>query len=590
MKNKYSIFSLSLCYILMFIAGFIYFPKWEMTDNEATISWDVSGYYLYLPATFIYKDVKKLSFNDSMLVKYKSSPLFQAFKHESGNYVMKYPAGQAVMMSPFFFIGHAFASNSDQYPPDGFSYPYQKAIGIGLFLYALIGLFVLRKVLLRYYKDTTVAIVLIALVFGTNYLDFSSIDQGMTHNTLFMLYSIVLYQTILFYEKLQFRRLYFIAFLIGLMTLIRPTEVIAVIIPVFWGISSWAELKQRISFIAQHILKYIVCIVPFIAVISLQLIYWKWVSGSWIVYSYEEQGFTWFPPHLKNYLFSYRSGWLLYCPMMILAFVGVFPYVSRKQNILAVGFYFFVSLYIVSAWDIWWYGGRAMIQSYPVLAFIMAAFIQFIHTKRLYTYIFYPIFVFFIYYNLWWTHHSHRGNIQVVESTKGYFWATVCRWEEREDDKILLDNPDLFPKPKPILKPLYTIRLSEHIDSLESNIDTVTNSINLNKINQFSPRLSFQWIYPKVEWIRVSANFKAMPKEWDIWKMTQMVVEFKYKGNLIKSNLIRLHRLLNTDEWKEIDMDVKVPKGQIDRVEVNFWNAGSDNAILIQDIQIMSME
>jgi hypothetical protein len=153
-----------------------------------------------------------------------------------------------------------------------------------------------------------------------------------------------------------------------------------------------------------------------------------------------------------------------------------------------------------------------------------------------------------------------------------------------------LDNPDLFPKPKPILKPLYTIRLSEHIDSLESNIDTVTNSINLNKINQFSPRLSFQWIYPKVEWIRVSANFKAMPKEWDIWKMTQMVVEFKYKGNLIKSNLIRLHRLLNTDEWKEIDMDVKVPKGQIDRVEVNFWNAGSDNAILIQDIQIMSME
>ena len=53
-----------------------------------------------------------------------------------------------------------------------------------------------------------------------------------------------------------------------------------------------------------------------------------------------------------------------------------------------------------------------------------------------------------------------------------------------------------------------------------------------------------------------------------------------------------MHQLLKSNDRKEIgiDMDVKVPKGQIDRVEVNFWNAGSDNAILIQDIQIMSME
>ena len=92
------------CAVLILFTGMFYYPKWSKPGSEATISWDVSGYYMYLPAAFIYKDLKKCAFKDSILAKYQPSPDFQqAFLHPSGNYVMKYPAGQAIMMLPLLF-------------------------------------------------------------------------------------------------------------------------------------------------------------------------------------------------------------------------------------------------------------------------------------------------------------------------------------------------------------------------------------------------------------------------------------------------------------------------------------------------------
>jgi hypothetical protein len=80
-----------ICVIAVFYTTFIYYPKWKNTGTEATISWDVSGYYYYLPAIFIYNDLKKLGFKDSIEAKYKpAGSFYQAFLHANGNYVMKY--------------------------------------------------------------------------------------------------------------------------------------------------------------------------------------------------------------------------------------------------------------------------------------------------------------------------------------------------------------------------------------------------------------------------------------------------------------------------------------------------------------------
>ena len=105
-----SFFALLFC--IAFILGtHAYYPKWQMTKTEATISWDVSGYYFYLPALLIYKDLRKVEFRDSIVQQYEmSSGGYQAYDHESGNRVMKYSAGMSLQYLPFFAIAHSVAT------------------------------------------------------------------------------------------------------------------------------------------------------------------------------------------------------------------------------------------------------------------------------------------------------------------------------------------------------------------------------------------------------------------------------------------------------------------------------------------------
>ena len=110
--KKYSSIALLICYAIMAYTAFIYHPRWKEQHTEATISWDASGYYMYLPALFIYEDIKECKFKDSILEKYYPTPNFQqaAVHEKSGNYVMKYSSGQALVSLPFFAVGHIWAS------------------------------------------------------------------------------------------------------------------------------------------------------------------------------------------------------------------------------------------------------------------------------------------------------------------------------------------------------------------------------------------------------------------------------------------------------------------------------------------------
>src|ERR1017187_1526723 len=103
-NNKLSRYCWFLCVAVMCYTGFFFYPRWKQSNSEATISWDVSGYYWYLPSIFIYKDLKHQAFKDSIIWKYHPSnaDFQQAIKAANGNYVMKYSSGMAIMYLPFF--------------------------------------------------------------------------------------------------------------------------------------------------------------------------------------------------------------------------------------------------------------------------------------------------------------------------------------------------------------------------------------------------------------------------------------------------------------------------------------------------------
>lgn len=589
MTRKLSKYALLICYCFMCYAAFVFHPKWERGRTEATLSWDVSGYYMYLPALFIYKDIKHCTFQDSLLSKYYPTPDFQqAFLHEkSGNYIMKYASGQAIMMSPWFCVAHIWASSSDQYLPDGFSLPYQMCIGIGMFLYGLLGLYYLRKILLHYFSDAATAVTLLLLVFGTNYLNFSSIDQGMPHSPLFTLYALVIWNTIRFYQKPEMLRIVWMGLLCGLATLIRPTEIIVLFIPLLWGLSNLVQLKDRAKFIRTNISMVVVFALCFIAVVAVQPIYWKLVANEWLVYSYQDQGFDWLRPHLNKFMFSPRSGWLRYCPMMLLPFIGLYPFVKQKINVIPIVLLIFLSLYIAAAWSIWDYGGnsgRAMIQYYPLLAFPLAALVTFVNDKKQLKIPFYTLALLFIYLNIWWTYHAHAGNIQITNLTKEYYWRVLGQWSSSESDTKLLDNKHSFagtPKnPTVIYENNFDADTSKNLVNIGGN-----NKLMLDGGLQYTSKYVIKNPQNYQPWMRTFALFKCEAKEWDTWRQAQFIIRFNLGDKEVQNNVIRIYRFLNDGQEREIFIDAKCPK-EWTQATIEIWNAESDKKLLIDDLKV----
>ncbi len=579
--------TLYLLYLLILLTHFLYYPRWAKGGTEATLAWDVSGYYMYLPALFIYGDLKQCNFRDSILQKYRPTPDFQqAFRHEkSGNFVMKYSLGQAIQYAPFFFVAHAWATLSPKYEADGFSFPYQFMISVGSLLVTFLGLFFLRKILLVYFKDGVVSLTLAALVLGTNYLNYTAIDGAMTHNGLFAVYTLLIWLSMKFYSNPSWGKALGVGLLAGLAALTRPTEILSAIIPLLWGLNVFdrSAVVQRFRFWKEHAGMLMLAALATLLTGSLQLFYWKYATGDWIVYSYQDQGFSWLHPHIANGLFSYKSGWLMYSPMMLFSLLGFLILWKKDKKLFGVTALFSVLfIYIAFAWDIWWYGGslgqRTMVQAYPVLAFPLAAFFDWVlNGGKLLKFAATVLFLLFTYVNLWFTHQAHKGGmLKVGQMTRAYYWKTIGRLSKNTEYFKLLDTNELYEGEARDLHLVY-----------ENTSDTLELSAEKERSEPVFIPLSEEGDY---DWVRASAIFQLGHKEWNVWKMTQFILRFKRADQVVKERKIRVQRFMHDGQKKELYLDVKKPEEPFDGVECLFWNGGSSKKVLIYGLRLQTFK
>jgi hypothetical protein len=549
-----------------------------------------------LPSIFIYKDLKQQKFTYNTLRKYGFTPAIQqSFLHGSGNRVMTYTAGMSVMYLPFFAIAHATAKPLG-YPADGFSMPYAFMLTIGSALMAFIGLWYFRKLLLYYYTDRVVAIVLFLLVFGTNYLAYSTLNGTLTHNWLFTLYVLLLLNTRSFYLNPNYRNAAWIGMITGLLILIRPSEIVSALIPLLWGIETIKAnvFKQRLLFFKRH-LKVVMLAVFFTALVaSVQSIYWLYVTGEVFVYTLD-YSFSWLHPHLFDYSLSYRSGWLTYTPMMLLLPLALIAHLFYGVNKLAFTAFFLVSLYIVSAWDIWWYGGtggRAMVQSYPVLFFFIASLVTYLSATRYIKWLAAPFMVLFIYFNLWIFYQSYsiNGVFSAQGVTKEYFWAGVLRWKASEEINKLKDTDELHTGSLKDRQLLYTNNFEDDTTGYDVVLLPLEgkHSAILTQAHPYSPPAAFAYVPGKAGWLRAQATLWCKNSEWNEWKMVQFIVRFMDNDKIVKERMIRVNRLLKRGQKKDVYMDVKIPEENFNSVAVFFWNPGSDYYVVADDLRVWS--
>ena len=354
------------------------------------LSWDVFGYYLYLPATFLRGDLamRDQGWVQDVMATYNSSATFyQAGMLEDGRWIIKYPMGMAVLMAPFFLLGH-LAAISTGAPLDGFSAPYHWAIIAAHLVYALIGLLFLRRVLLQHFSDSTVAWVMLLLVLGTNFMHQAMFALAMPHIMLFALYAGIMWFTIRWHQDHQWRDVIALAVLMGLAILSRPSEVVCVMVPLLYGLNDIREWRAHLVGLFRYRGQIAMVLVILFLIGTPQLVYYKWLTGKFLYLSYNNpgEGMELLHPHLREVLFSFRKGWLIYTPMMAVATGGLFLLQRELPRwAWAVIVFFVVNLYVVSSWSCWWYadsfGQRALVQSYAVMALPLGAAVVWI-TQR----------------------------------------------------------------------------------------------------------------------------------------------------------------------------------------------------------------
>lgn len=442
MRNKISLFACLIIGLLLF-AYRLNYPGLQSKEPLKITTWDAYGYYMHLPAMLIYNDVKQLSFHDSIDHKYQLSGgnFYQANKHEkTGNYVFKYLGGLAILHLPLFTIAHLYALNSP-FPADGFSAPYQHAIGFGVVLYAILALFILRKVLLKYYSDSVTSLTLILVVLATNAIQYISIDNAQSHAPIFLLYCIILWLTQKWHEKPSFSVAFFAGCIIGLATISRPTEAIMVLIPILWNTHTKEAAKEKWQLVKANLpMVYLAALGGIVGILP-QLIYWQYVTGFFIY----DVGSAWrFLSPFFRVLFGFEKGWFIYTPVTIFFVLGFF-YLKDYPFKKSVLWFCLLNIWVIISWSDWKYGGsystRALMQSYPVFALAFAAFLQkyWLGSNR---YLIGVIALFLVGLNLFQIQQYNTTVLHYYDMNRAYYSEIFMNPKVSPLQKSLLDNND----------------------------------------------------------------------------------------------------------------------------------------------------
>ncbi len=371
----------------------------------------------------------------------------QADKIPNGNWVIVYTMGMAMLYLPFFLIGHLWAI-AGGYPTDGYSFPYQFCVSTGMMIYIVLGIIIFRKLLLRYFSDKVTAVVLFLFCLGTNYFR-EATDYNMgPHATLFMFYCLLIYYTIKWHQIPKVKYAVVIGVSLGFISLIRPSEVICILIPLFWNVNNKQALMDKITMVKQYWKHLLVLFFACFIVGIPQMMYWKTVAGSWFFNSYWNHPSFTIESHVMNIFFSFRKGWFLYTPMIAFAFIGfyfLYKYKLFKSTPVVVSF-IILNIFIISHNPVWWNAGslgqRFMVQSYVILAFPFGAFIQYVYEKKLMFKLFIStIFGLFVLLNIFQTWQLTNWIIPGDGITEEYYKRMFLKTKTTpEDERWLLHS------------------------------------------------------------------------------------------------------------------------------------------------------
>jgi len=408
------------------------------------ISYDNFGYYMHLPANYIYDDVAlKTDWYMQVNDKYHVTPTyFQIAQSEKGGMIMRFYKGMSYLWTPAFLIADYYAKTFG-YPADGFSPPYQWALIIFGGLFCIISYVFARKILIRYFNETVTLITLILIFVGTNLFYFTTIGNDTPHAYLFTLFTVFIYYSIKWHEKQKVSYAILLGIILGFIIAIRPSDIFITAIPILWGIYDRESLTKKIVLIKSNILQIIMAGVIAGLFFLPQLLYYRLYAGEYIVNIYNDPGaaFDFLHPRFGYVLFGFRKGWFIYSPLSLIGVAGIIlVYKKLKEYFWPVVIYLALVIFLIASFNsLISYGWRGFIQAYATLIIPTGFFVQYIMKRSTVVKILAIMIVsFFIILNLFQAYQVKMGVIDGSRMTRAYYFKTLFKTKVTDEDRKLL--------------------------------------------------------------------------------------------------------------------------------------------------------
>ncbi len=573
------------------------------------LSYDYFGLYLYLPATFIYDDpaIADISWLEQINAQYNNTPMFYQLAPHEGYNIIRFFSGMAMLLSPFFFMGH-MAAQWTAFPADGFSQPYQLAMTFAAWFYVVVGLIFLRKVLRKIFNEEVTALTLVILYLGTNLFFWTTFDAGAPHTILFSLYALLLWFTMRWHEKPNKVDAAAMGLLLGLIIVSRPSEIIAILIPLLWGVYDKESFANKVTLVRRHI-PHLLWLVFFTVLAGLpQMIYYFTFTGKiyFSTYNDPQSVMEWFRPRFAWVLFSFRKGWFIYAPLMLLIVPGFYILYRKNKAIFTVIMaHFVLNLYFISVFtSLVSYGWRAFIQSYALLAIPLAYMVQYVVRRgRAVQLTAVAVLIVFTGLTVFQSWQLKMGILHGSRMTRDYYFSVFGKTAIDENDRKLLridhymdepnyKMPDTSNYQSYMLQQFDFRQADEVLAQGQARHDSILPAgFHLHDERIFSPavKVPFNKITDRDHfWARIT--FRVYAESQSDASDLLLVATFSYRGlNSKMRNKPYKYRAisfategLKAGEWKEFQLDYLSPEPTTkrDRFETYLWNISGKSFVV----------
>ena len=369
--------------LLVLALGFVaYYAVYHLHyANGPPVRSDGEGYYAYIPAYLLNHDDSFISLiNGHFAQLYPNVPpsQFGFTLQPTGHYLDKYPVGEAVLIVPFFAVGHVIALAAGL-NANGYSNPEMFAAGTAGLIYTVLGLLALRAVLRRWFPEWVTVATLITVTFGTDLFHYATYDAIFSHAFSFFAVSLTLLLAIRWYERPRSAsRAALLGMAAGAVVAIRFTDAAILLGLPFVMVGGLAALRDRGRLLWDNRARLAVIAGCGAVMLVPQGVSWWLATQHLIAPAYAGEPFFFGQPQLLASLFSFHlPGLLPYAPVLGLAFIGLgLAWVRRRDLALPVTLAFVPGWYIISSWWDWsfspGFGDRAFINLLPFLALPLA--------------------------------------------------------------------------------------------------------------------------------------------------------------------------------------------------------------------------